>query len=211
MSPYELRVYRTLLEIERARPTSQRVLARQVGLALGSTNLLLCRLIKKGWVRAATEPRGKRRYVLTAAGSRAVTQLSRLYFEDAIRAHEEARGRILRALQAVSAEWPLSLAGHLGTGGQSLRKGIVFYEAGRVAEIGYLCLAETDLELVGVIDDEREGRFFGWPIRRSEDLSGTTLDGQPFGRLIVMSFTGVDDKVARLVGRGIARTCVRVV
>ena len=42
---------------------------------------------------------------------------------------------------------------------------IAFYGAGDLAEIAYLSLQETSVELLGIIDDEKAGtHFFSYPI-----------------------------------------------
>jgi hypothetical protein len=73
---------------------------------------------------------------------------------------------------------------------------IVFFGAGEVAEIGYVCLQGTDLTLVGVVDDEKAGRtFFDFPIRSASDLRPGGLVGVSYDHLLVMTFgdtTGVE-------------------
>ena len=64
----------------------------------------------------------------------------------------------------------------------------MFFGAGEVAEIGYVCLYETDLRLVGVVDNARTTPFFGVPVHTVDRLSPLTVDGVPYGRIIVMSF-----------------------
>jgi len=67
------------------------------------------------------------------------------------------------------------------------RKRIMFHGAGEVAEIGFVCLQETDLLLTGVIDDTRVTRFFGRPVYPSSWLaSRESLD--EFDVLVVMAF-----------------------
>jgi hypothetical protein len=43
-------------------------------------------------------------------------------------------------------------------------KPVIFYGTGEVAEIGYICLQDFDLRLVGDIDDCGKDRFFGVPL-----------------------------------------------
>ena len=43
-------------------------------------------------------------------------------------------------------------------------------------------------ELVGVIDNARTRPFFGLPVQAPERVNASVLDGQPFDRLVVMSF-----------------------
>lgn len=207
----DFRLYKLLSAIERDPLASQRALATKLELSLGSTNGLLRSVVRKGWVRAVLRPNVRVRYVVTRSGAAEKARVSRAYFDSAMRAYEEVRERILGALRAISAEWGEELAAPVATGETSPRKPVVFYAAGRVAEIGYICLPETDLELVGVVDDERTGSFFGFPILRSEYLRDGMLAGCPFGRLVVMAFTDVEDKVAKVTGRGLPPSSIRLV
>src|SRR5262249_9634989 len=86
-----------------------------------------------------------------------------------------------------SATWPGD--------GASGPKRIAFYAAGEVAEIGYICLADTDLQLVGVIDPDAPPakRFFNQTVCAPARGQGMAVDGRPFDRLVVMSFRSLDE------------------
>jgi hypothetical protein len=71
-------------------------------------------------------------------------------------------------------------------------KPVVFYGSGEVAEIGYICLQETDLSLVGVIDDAGRGRFFGVPVFSRDDLGAVFQGEGASARIIVMSLAQTD-------------------
>ena len=75
----------------------------------------------------------------------------------------------------------------------------MFYGAGEVAEIGYVCLAETDLQLVGVADVASTKPFFGLSVCAPERFNGLALNGQPFDRLVVMSFGNPDELRAEIL------------
>ena len=77
-----------------------------------------------------------------------------------------------------------------------------------MAEIGYVCLVETDLQLIGVVDAERSGRFFDLPITAPAQLLEQTLDGQKYDRLVVMSFGDTEVTTASLQQLGIPMTKV---
>jgi len=74
----------------------------------------------------------------------------------------------------------------------------VFLGAGEVAEIGYVCLQETELQLIGVIGDARRARFFNVPIYPLAELRGQHLGGEPFDWLLVMSFDDRERTAATL-------------
>jgi hypothetical protein len=70
-----------------------------------------------------------------------------------------------------------------------------------VAEIAYVCLHGSRLELVGVIDDDQAGEvFFGHPIQELR-----TLDELDFDAVFVASLEDAAHKTQDLVSLGIPR------
>ena len=169
---------------------SQRSIARSLGIALGLTNLIVCRLVRNGWVRLVRIKPNRVRYLLTPTGVAAKARIARARLQSTIHWYAEARARVSESLAALSGDRP-------GNGRGSTPKRIVFYGTGDVAEIGYVCLQETDLQLVGVVDSQRR-RFFGMPVHPASELRGRKLNGVTFDLLVVMSFDNVDSTAAAL-------------
>ncbi len=191
MSSHESYEHRILTEIGSGQSVSQRSLAHSVGIALGLTNLLVRRLVRKGWVRVVRIRPNRVRYLLTPAGVAAQAQRSRLFLQDSIRFYITARDRIREGL--ASAGEPSSR--------------IVFYGTGEVAEIAYVCLQETSFELVGVVGTMDEGgrhQFFGLPVRSIDDVLGDAVGGVAFDRLVVTAFENREATRARLEEAGVA-------
>jgi DNA-binding MarR family transcriptional regulator len=182
---HEKHSLRILDAFESERHVSQRSLASDLGIALGLTNLLVRRLVRKGWVRVVNIEPNRVRYLITPAGIAEKTRMSRAYFESSVQFYRQARDRIQQQFSVLSTSWPADVAG-------GHRKRIVFYGGGEVAEIGYICLTETDLQLVGVVDAARTKPFFGLSVCSPAQLDGFILAGQPFDRLVVMSFGNTD-------------------
>lgn len=178
-----------LLEIEADDAVSQRHLSQRLGIALGLTNLLLRRVVAKGWVKVVHIRPNRVRYLLTPSGIAAKARLTREYLEGTLQFYTEARERVRERFTELSAALE-AVAG---------LKRIVFFGTGEIAEIGYVSLQETDLHLVGVVDVSRTKPFFGMPVLPPERLDGTSLDGQTFDRLVVMQLT--DEGVRRTLGR----------
>ncbi len=178
---------------------SQRSLASDLGIALGLTNLLVKRLVRKGWVQASNIKPNRVRYLITPTGIVEKARLSREYFDSSLHFYRQTRSRIQSQFAALSSHWPNS-------GDASKR--IVFYGAGEVAEIGYVCLPETDLELVGVVDRTRSSRFFNLTVMSPADLDGLSLRGEPFGRLVVMSFGSPESLRAEIQALRVPPECV---
>jgi hypothetical protein len=184
----ELHIRRILSEVEAGNNTSQRSISSNLGIALGLTNLLLRRLVRKGWVRVIHVKPNRVRYLITPAGLAEKARMTRAYLENAITFYADARDRIRTSLGTLSSEWQ----DHRANGSNPSEKRIVFLGAGDVAEIGYVCLQETDLRLVGVVDDERNRPFFGLTVHPSSLLTPHGLAGECFDRLVVMSFGDVE-------------------
>ncbi|MGH9339847.1 MAG: winged helix-turn-helix transcriptional regulator [Acidobacteriota bacterium] len=160
MKSHEQRFYKILSAIEDGKPFSQRSLARELGIALGLTNLLMKRLIKKGYVKTSRAIKGRRlKYLLTPAGIVKKTRLSVAYLDNTIRLYTETREKIRASLHKLASP---------NCGPQQR---LVFYGAGEVAEIAYVTLNESAFELVGVVDDQKTGqKFFGHTILSPDHL-----------------------------------------
>jgi len=196
VSSREEHVRLILDEVEAGNGVSQRSLAKTVGIALGLTNLLVKRLVRKGWVRMIHIKPNRVSYLITPAGIAEKARMSRAYFARTTRFYVEARNRVRKSLRTLSSEWR-----------EPGEKRILFFGAGEVAEIGYLCLQDTDLQLIGVIDDNRVTPFFGIAVDRPSGLHANRLNGRRFGRLVVMSFDEIDLIRARLDDLSISPDC----
>ena len=180
-----------LTEIHAGRPVTQRELSRKLGIALGLTNSLVRRIVQKGWVKVTHLKANRVAYFITPAGLVEKGRLTQAYFDNTIRLYTETRSRITRRFEDLSASWSHN-------GGNGVEKRVVFYGAGDVAEIGYIGLRETDLRLVGVVDDQRTGSFFEFSIDRPEQLKRDNLNGKPFDFLVVMTFRKAPKVIDRL-------------
>lgn len=75
------------------RHVTQRSIASDLGIALGLTNLVMRRLVKKGWVRIRRVSRRRMLYFITPAGLRAKSEKTRQYFLRSLDFYRETRGR----------------------------------------------------------------------------------------------------------------------
>jgi len=180
-----------LTGVASGKPVSQRSLARDLGIALGLTNLLMRRLVRKGWIRIVRVKPNRVLYLITPAGIAEKARMSREYFQRSVAFYAETRDRIRQSFE--------HLTGTAGPDGARVER-IVFFGAGEVAEVGFVCLAETGLTLVGVVDDERVKPFFGTPVHPSSELTASAVAGRPYDRVAVMSF-GDPGAIAERLGR----------
>jgi DNA-binding MarR family transcriptional regulator len=173
---------------------TQRSLSSDLGVALGLTNLLVRRLVGKGYVKMAGMGTRHVRYLMTPAGWEALARATRLSLENTVHLYTQTREQIHQTLSNVAGRCPADGDGE---------KRVVFYGAGDVAEIAYVSLQRTDLRLVGVVDDRRRGRFFDLTICGSEHLRADSVDGVPYSHLIVTSVRHADAIRARAAQCGV--------
>lgn len=181
---------RSLLgEIEADGTVSQRHLSRRLGIALGLTNLLLRRIVAKGWVKVVHLRPNRVRYLLTPAGMAAKARLTREYLQGTLTFYVEARERVRDRFHELSAELERD----------SESKRIVFFGVGEIAEIAYVSLQQTDLQLVAVVADVETKPFFGMAVHSEDRLNGLAVNGSGFDRLVVMSFEpdGLAERLSR--------------
>jgi DNA-binding MarR family transcriptional regulator len=189
---------RQLLEsLDAQRPVTQRGLASELGIALGLTNLLIRGLIRKGWVRIRRVSSRRVRYLITPAGAAARARLAREYFLETLAVYRESRERMRERLAEVSA------AIGMESGGAHGQHPVVFYGGGPVAEVAYVCLQETDLQLVALISAVPSRPFFQVIAYPPSELTGAVVAGQPFTRIIVMPLQDETEVRAQLAARGV--------
>lgn len=198
-SAHDRYTHQILARIEEDSPVTQRTLARELGIALGLTNLLIHRLVKKGYVRLASIDRQRMRYFITPEGAAEKARMSKAFLENTLHLYTETRQRIRSSLDRLSSEWNDADAAASGCA----EKKVVFYGAGDVAEIAYVSLQGSDLRLVGVVDDKSAAVFFGLPVHPPARLTTSGLDGERFGRVIVTSVRHADAIQERLQSIGL--------
>jgi DNA-binding MarR family transcriptional regulator len=98
---HELRI---LEEIERNPETTQATLAAQLGVAVGSVNWYVKRLINKGYIKVTHLQRRKLRYFLTPSGLALKVKLTRSYMDASLRVYHELRQAARDTLAKVQGE-----------------------------------------------------------------------------------------------------------
>ncbi len=196
---HERYAHQILAAIDEGQSISQRSLAGSLGIALGMTNLLLKRLVRKGWVRVSHIRPNRVGYFLTPTGIAEKARMSRAYFQDSVKLYASARDRLRASFAELSAHWPAPADGAVAG-----PKRIVFLGTGEVAEIAYVCLQETDLHLAGVIDFQGRERFFGVPIFPAASFQAEALDRAAGPEAIVVAFSDSEQVRTFLDGSGLA-------
>ena len=125
----------TILEhIELDPDATQASLASQLGVAVGTVNWHLKRLIEKGYVKARRVERRKLRYLITPEGLALRASLTLDYIQNSFRLYRLVRQRMLDALDQVQT-----------AGGQSIR----LAGDGDVADICRLTCLERGIDISG--------------------------------------------------------------
>jgi len=136
---------------------TQRSLAKKLNIALGLTNTYVKRLVNKGCIMVRRMPNNRIFYNLTPQGIYEKAQLTLEFMRYSIDYYKDLRAKIGRTYAALEAA--------------GVRR-VAFYGVGEVAEIAYISLQESALELVAVADEERAGeRFLGRPVVAPRELA----------------------------------------
>jgi hypothetical protein len=180
-----------LAGVASGRPISQRSLARELGMALGLTNLLLRQLSRSGWIRIVRLKPNRAQYFITPEGMAEQSRRTREYFQRNVRVYAETRDLIRQSFQRLMAR----------TVDSPTR--IAFFGAGEIAELGYVVIAETGLQLVAVVDDQRTVPFFGAPVFPVSRLNGHMAGDHTYDALVVMSLDDPLDIRRRLADLGV--------
>ena len=179
------RTYRILEEISEDQSLTQRKLSKKLGIALGLTNLYLKRLIKKGYIMVDTMPRNRIIYNLTPKGIAEKSKLTYEYMKYSFNFYKDLRLRVKKVFLAIE---------------KDKAKKIVFYGAGEIAEIAYLSLQETSLDLVAVVDDFKVGKnFFGKKVKPAKLIKDVIYD-----RVIVAALASKEEIYKKALELGLA-------
>lgn len=152
-----LDTYRSFLllsEIAGDEPLSQREISRRLGIAVGLVNSYLKNLVSKGYVRVKDFPRNRYAYLLTPQGFAEKSRLAYQHLSYFTGLYTVARQDYLDLFRGLEAD--------------GVRE-VVFCGVDEVAEIAYLSLQETSVQLVQVLEQGVPvGEFFG---RRLEPIT----------------------------------------
>lgn len=148
------RSFLLLSEIVGEEPLSQREISRRLGIAVGLVNSYLKNLVAKGFVRVKNFPSNRYAYLLTPQGLAEKSRLAYQHLSYFTNLYTVARQDYLELFRSLEAN--------------GVRE-IIFCGVDEVAEIAYLSLQETRLQLVQVMEEgEPAGEFFG---RRVQPIS----------------------------------------
>ena len=145
MNKEDLHTLRLMGQIDRRGDYTQRELSHNLNLSLGLVNTCLRRLVDRGYFRVETMPGHRMKYSLTHEGLARKSRLTVEYLRYSIDFQKEIKKLLLDRYSEIGNNGVTSL---------------LFYGAGEVAELAYLYMKSTNIQLAGVIDDKLNGKNF---------------------------------------------------
>lgn len=186
MDHQDIRTLKILEEIEGNHAPSQRYLSNQLNISLGLVNSFLKRLAQKGYFKATAIPRNRVKYILTPKGALEKSRLTYAYIQHSFQYYRDARRKLRETLSRLN------------------RNGvhtIIFYGAGELAEIAYLSLQETNIELLAIIDEEKQAKpFFKFKILPPDKLNSISFD-----TVLITKFDSANIHRQRLLQYGVKK------
>jgi DNA-binding MarR family transcriptional regulator len=162
MNPVDMRTLHLLEEIEKNHSPSQRQLARHLDISLGLVNSFIKRLAHKGYFKVTHIPKNRVRYILTPKGVAEKSRLTYEYIKLSYVFFKDARKKMQKLLKDLESQGV---------------KRVIFFGATELAEIAYLSLQNTNIELTAVLDDLNVGkRFFDHMVQATGLLESAIFD-----------------------------------
>ena len=184
MDKQDLHILRLMGELDRDGTSSQRELSQRLNISVGLVNTFLKRLVGKGYFKVKTMPKKRLKYFLTPEGLARKSRLTAEYLHYSINFYRDIKQLLLSKFSEIE--------------GKNMKR-ILFLGAGEVAELAYLYLQLTDLELTGLIDDQRKGKnFFGFVIRGTE-----TVQDMDWDMILLTRLDNTEETIQRLTQAGI--------
>jgi DNA-binding MarR family transcriptional regulator len=162
MNPVDMRTLHLLEEIEKNHSPSQRQLARHLDISLGLVNSFIKRLAHKGYFKVTHVPKNRVRYILTPKGVAEKSRLTYEYIKLSYVFFKDARKKMQKLMKDLESQGV---------------KRVIFFGATELAEIAYLSLQNTNIELTAVLDDLNVGkRFFDHMVQATGLLESAIFD-----------------------------------
>ncbi|MFH1983018.1 MAG: winged helix-turn-helix transcriptional regulator [Pseudomonadota bacterium] len=186
MDTQDIRTLKILEEMDQDEAPSQRHLATKLNVSLGLVNSFIKRLVKKGYFKVSTIPANRVRYILTPKGAAEKTRLTYEYVQQSFLVYRDTRRKLSKIFKRLE--------------NQEIKK-VVFLGVSEIAEIAYISLQETAVELVGIVDRAHAGeKFFGFKVFTPEEVSAVN-----FERMLVTGAEATDSVINDILDLGIAK------
>jgi DNA-binding MarR family transcriptional regulator len=184
MNVTDLRTLMILEKVDNEGTTSQRDLARDLNISLGLVNSFIKRLAGKGFFKIGHRPKNRIQYILTSRGIAEKSRLTYEYIQHSLVFYKDTRKKMADLYIELEREGV---------------KRIIFYGAGELAEIAYLSLHQSCIELVAVVDDGKAGnKFLQFTVIHPEQIQNIGFD-----KILITTINSTDLIVEKLANLGI--------
>lgn len=171
---------------------TQRDLSSRLGIALGLVNSYIKNLTAKGYITVKSIPPKRYAYYLTPKGFAEKTRLTYHLLQDYTRIYREAKNNFRVLFKEMNSK--------------EIKK-VVFAGADEVAEIAYITMQETKLELVGIVDSEIiNDKFFGKDIQPL-----AAVKDMPYDSIVVTTYLKRESIYRSLLKTGLKKEDIRVI
>lgn len=186
MENKELRSLRILEAVEHNTSISQRSLADKMNISLGLVNSFCKNLAEKGFVKVASLPKNRVKYILTPDGAAEKTRLTYNYIKHSFDLYKTSFRKVNEVMCDLSSKGV---------------KDIVFFGATSIAEIAHVSMLGLNIRPIAVIDDRKVGDLFlGLTI-----ISLKSAENMSFDKVIVAAFDFQEYAIEKLYKIGIDR------
>jgi DNA-binding MarR family transcriptional regulator len=186
MDKKEIRTLNFLEEIDNNHTPSQRDLSRKLGVSLGLVNSFIRRLVLKGYLKITTVPKNRVKYILTPKGAAEKTRLTYQYVHYSFEFYRSARKNLKELFKELMA--------------QGVRC-VVLYGVSDFAEIAYISLQETSIQMLGIVDDNKIGESFLDGVVKDPAI----LSSLYFDKILITSMISKNTVLEKILKQGIAR------
>ena len=186
MDKEDLHILRLMGEIDRNGNHSQRELSSRLNISLGLVNTFLKRLVNKGYFKVKTMPRNRVKYFLTPEGLARKSKLTVEYLRYSVNFYKDIKSLILKKYKEME---------------ENNVRSILFCGTGEVAELAYLYLQLSNIQLAGIIDDKQNGKkFFELRIRDFDHIHQMDWD-----MVLLTRLEDADQDIKSLLEKGVNR------
>ena len=182
-----IRTLKILEEIDDDHTPSQRDLSQKLNISLGLVNSFVKRLANKGYFKINNIPKNRVKYILTAKGAAEKTRLTYQYIQYSFTFYRNAREKLHNLFKHLMA--------------QGVRR-VVFYGTGDFAEIAFISLQETSIQMLAIVDDNNIGEKFLGGVVKDPDI----LNSLSFDRILITSMISKDNVLEKLLEQGIPQS-----
>lgn len=158
----EIRRLKIFEVIEKSPAPSQREIAKSLNISLGLVNAFIRQSADRGYVTIRSTGKNRFQYHLTSKGIAEKKRLNQAFLRYGYGFFKEAKAKIQTLFQSLEKK--------------NVHR-VVFFGAGELAEIAYLSIKDTCMEMVAVVDDRKIGEnFSGMTIRETGCLNELVFD-----------------------------------